>query len=124
MTQQPRFTQERDKWARGAIQFIDPLDVPPVLSLLREYIYYYKIDYEKSCLSKDKLFNGTLKQEQFRSILNKYVYPFTKQELDSLLAISPKNYQNEIQYKAFFNGIKRLGKPRTQLSLQKMLKNS
>jgi Ca2+-binding EF-hand superfamily protein len=91
---------------------------------LREYIYYYNIDYEKNCQKKDEFLKGTLTKDQFRNILNKYVYPFTKQELDSLLAMSPKNYEDLIQYKAFFHGIRRLGKPRTHFSLQKMLKNS
>lgn len=123
-TPEKKHHEERDKWARGGIQFIDPLEVPPVLDLLREYTYYYSIDYEKHCVNKDENLTGLLTKEEFRNILNKYVYPFSNEELDAIINLCPMNYNDRIQYKGFFNGIRRLGRPKTQCSLKKLLANN
>ena len=53
-------TEQRSKWAKGGIQYIDPLDVPEVIDLIREYTYYYGIDYEKACVQKDTLLKGLI----------------------------------------------------------------
>lgn len=106
------------------LQFIDPLNVPKEINLLREYIYYYKVNYEKNCINKDEYLKGTLGQSQFRHILNKFVYPFTNEELELIIEMSPKNYDKDIQYKVFFNAIRRLSRPRTQLSLERLLSNA
>jgi hypothetical protein len=57
-------------------------------------------------------------------IFNKHIYPFHKEELDEIIQLSPLNYDNNVQYKAFFNGIKRLGKPKTSFSIKSLLRNS
>ena len=113
--------KEREKWAKGAIQHISPLDVPPLLNLLREYVYYHKVDYEKGCMNVDVYDRGVLKEQEFVKILDKYVFPFTKDELSELVFMCPRNYDGLIQYKAFFNAIKRLGKPKSLLSVPKLL---
>ena len=103
------------------IQFLDPTEVPNVINLLREYIYYHKVDYEKSCITKDIYGKASIKPDDFRKIMNKFVYPFTPGELDEILQLSPKTYKGMIQYRAFFNGIRRLGRPRTLFSVKKLL---
>lgn len=113
--------EEIKNYQKGSIQFLDPLDIPDCVNLLREYIYYHKVDYEKDCATADKFGKGLVKEEQFKSILNKYIYPFDTKELELLLHLSPKNYEGFVQYRPFFNGVRRLGKPRTLYSVPKLI---
>lgn len=96
--------------------------VPQGLSILHEYIFYYGIQYQEKCRKKDVSDKSRLIERDFRMIIDDPTYKLSMNQMDDIMELCPRSFDNEIKYTEFFLLIKKLGKPNSLFSVANLLK--